>query len=105
MEVKRNKEERADKITVRGRRVEQPCGRRSEIRRRQRRIGANRERERERERENVCVFVRIWSGGKNRREIDKGRGVPKLGLPLIIIMGIEPRKTKSPLTQQGLANK
>ena len=101
MEVKRNKEERADKITVRGRRVEQPCGRRSEIRRRRRRIGANRERERE----NVCVFVRIWSGGKNRREIDKGRGVPKLGLPLIIIMGIEPRKTKSPLTQQGLANK
>ena len=51
------------------------------------------------------MFVRIWSGGKNRREIDKGRGVPKLGLPLIIIMGIEPRKTKSPLTQQGLANK
>ena len=36
----------------------------------------------ERERENVCVFVRIWSGGKNRREIDKGRGVPKLGLPI-----------------------
>ena len=59
----------------------------------------------ERERENVCVFVRIWSGGKNRREIDKGRGVSKLGLPLFIIMGIEPRKTKSPLTQQGLANK
>ena len=61
--------------------------------------------ERERERENVCVFVRIWSGGKNRREIDKGRGVSKLGLPLFKIMGIEPRKTKSPLTQQGLANK
>ena len=28
------------------------------------------ERERERERESVCVFVRIWCGGKNRREID-----------------------------------
>ena len=46
--------------------------------------GGGSERERERERENVCVFVRIWCGGKNRREIDKGRGVPKLGLPLII---------------------